>query len=154
LFNAHKLGLTIEEWFMISIFLISAYLNSIALTVLRIGIGLLFIVHGYRKLQRGIPELIWTGQQMANLGITFAPLFWGICAMLAELVGGLCLTVGLCTRVAAAFMAFTMFVAVIYHVKKGDSYGYISFPLSQMLIFIALLIAGSGRYSLDYWLFS
>jgi putative oxidoreductase len=132
----------------------STYLNSIALTIIRSGIGILFIGHGFLKIKRGKPELIWTGEQMANLGITFAPLFWGICAMLSEFVGGICLTLGFATRIAAAFMTFTMFVAIVHHIKKGDSYGYISFPLSQMIIFIALLIAGSGRYSLDYWLFS
>jgi len=46
-----------------------------------------------------------------------------------------------------------MFMAVVHHIVKGDSYGYISFPLSQMIIFIALVIAGSGKFSLDYYLF-
>lgn len=90
---------------------------------------------------------------MANLGITFAPIFWGICAMLAELAGGICLTLGLFTRIAATMMAFVMCVAIIHHLKKGDSYGYVSFPLSQLVIFIALIIMGSGTYSLDYYLF-
>lgn len=125
----------------------------VGITVIRIGIGILFIIHGALKLIRGKEELVWTGQQMANVGITFAPLFWGICAMLSELVGGICLTLGLGTRIAAAFMAFTMLIAVIHHIKKGDSYGYISFPLSQMIIFIGLLIAGSGKYSLDFYFF-
>ncbi len=100
-----------------------------------------------------MPELIWTGEQMANLGLTFAPLFWGICAMLSEFLGGISLTLGLCTRLTTPFMAFTMLVAVIHHIAKGDSYGYISFPLSQMVVFIGFVIAGSGFFSLDYYLF-
>ena len=139
---------------MHALFLISPELNQLALTVLRIGIGLLFVGHGYLKVVRGYDEWLWTGQQMKYIGITFWPLFWGICAMLAEFGGGICLTLGFCTRIAAAFMAFTMFVAVSHHIGKGDSYGYISFPFSQMIIFIALMIAGSGPYSLDYFLFS
>ncbi len=126
---------------------------EIGLTVLRIGIGILFIGHGYLKLIKGTSEWLWLGQQMGNLGITFAPLFWGICAALSEFVGGICLTLGLGTPVAAAFLAFTMFTAVIHHIIKSDSYGYISFPLSQMIIFIALVIAGSGTFSLDYYWF-
>ena len=133
---------------------LSPDLNRVALAILRIGIGILFIGHGYLKIKRGIPELVWTGEQMANLGITFAPLFWGICAMMSEFGGGICLTIGLGTRIAACFMSFVMFVAIVYHVKKGDSYGYISFPLSQLIIFISLIIAGSGPFSLDYLLFS
>lgn len=136
------------------LFTISPALNQLALTVIRIGIGALFIGHGYLKLTRGASELQWTGEQMANLGITFAPMFWGICAMLAELVGGICLTLGFGTRIAACFMSFVMFVAIIHHIQKGDSYGYISFPLSQLVVFVGLIIAGSGIYSLDYYLFS
>ncbi|MEX0940844.1 MAG: DoxX family protein [Candidatus Babeliales bacterium] len=128
-------------------------LNAIALTMLRIGIGILFIGHGFLKIKRGIPELVWTGEQMRNLGITFVPLFWGICAMLSEFLGGICLTLGLGTRIAACFMSFTMLVAIIHHIAKGDSYGYISFPLSQLIIFISLVIAGSGIFSLDNYFF-
>jgi len=124
----------------------------LGLTIIRIGMGLLFIIHGALKFKKGIPELLWTGEQMKNIGITFAPLFWGICAALSLLIGGICLTIGFATRIAAAFMAFTMLIAVIHHIRKGDSYGYISFPLSQMIIFIGLAIAGSGIYSLDYYL--
>lgn len=127
---------------------------NIGLAVIRIGIGLLFIIHGYLKLMKGPAEWRWAGEQMGNLGIRFTPIFWGICALLSELLGGICLVIGLGTRIAAAFMAFTMFVAVVYHVKKGDSYGYISFPLSQLVIFIGLIITGSGIFSLDYYLFS
>ena len=138
---------------MFESFASSAIANEWALTVMRVGMGILFIGHGYLKLRGGIAEWQWTGEQMANLGISFAPLFWGLCAMAAELLGGICLTLGLGTRIAAAFMAFTMFVAVVHHIKKGDSYGYISFPLSQMIIFVGFVIAGSGPYSLDNWLF-
>ena len=126
---------------------------ELGLTVLRVGIGILFIGHGFPKLIGGASKWLWLGQQMGNLGITFAPLFWGFCAAFSECVGGICLVPGLGTRVASCFMAFTMFVAVIHHIAKGDSYGYISFPLSQMIIFIALVIAGGGRFSLDYYLF-
>lgn len=124
---------------------------DIGLTVIRMGIGILFIGHGYLKIARGKAELLWTGQQMANFGITFAPLFWGILAMLSELLGGISLTLGLGTRIAAFFMSCVMIVAIRYHIKNGDSYGYISFPLSQLVIFIGLFITGSGVYSLDYY---
>ena len=126
---------------------------DLGLTVLRVGIGILFIGHGYPKLIGGASQWLWLGQQMGNLGITFVPLFWGFCAALSECVGGICLTLGLGTRIAASFMAFTMFVAVVHHIAKGDSYGGISFPLSQMIIFIALIIAGGGKFSLDYYWF-
>lgn len=138
---------------MLNIMVVSSELNSIALACIRIGIGLLFIGHGYLKIIRGVPELRWTGEQMKHLGITFLPLFWGICAMLSEFMGGICLTLGFGTRIAAAFMSFTMFVAVIHHIAKDDSYGYTTFPLSQLIVFLGFVIAGGGVYSLDYYFF-
>lgn len=139
---------------MFTIIASTAYLDAIGLTIIRIGVGVLFIGHGYLKIKGGVGEWKWTGEQMGNLGITFAPVFWGVCAMLAEFVGGICLTIGFATRIAASFMAFVMFVAIVYHIKKGDSYGYISFPLSQLIIFIGLIVAGSGTLSIDYYFFS
>ncbi|MGE0206901.1 MAG: DoxX family protein [Candidatus Babeliales bacterium] len=135
--------------FMHLILQTTPYLNGLALTLIRIGIGILFIGHGYLKFVAGYSNWLWTGQQMALVGITFAPLFWGICAMLSELGGGICLMLGFYTRIAAAFMAFTMLIALIYHIKKGDSFTVYAFPLSQLLIFIGLMIAGSGDFSLD-----
>ncbi len=132
----------------------TAYLDAIGLTIIRIGIGVLFIGHGYLKIKGGVKEWKWIGEQMGNLGITVAPVFWGICAVLAEFIGGICLTIGFATRIAALFMSFVMLVATVHHIKKGDSYGYISFPLSQLIIFIGLVVAGSGALSVDYYWFS
>jgi putative oxidoreductase len=122
---------------------------TVGLTIIRVGMGLLFITHGWKKVIGGYETWLWMGQQMQYLGIFFFPLFWGICAMLSEFVGGIMLTFGICTRYVVLFMAFTMFVAVVMHIKKGDSWGVISFPLSQMIIFIGLFFAGSGPYSVD-----
>jgi len=128
-------------------------LTNLGVTIIRSGIGILFIGHGYSKLIKGVPEWKWAGEQMANIGITFAPILWGICAMISELGGGICLTLGLGTRIAVCFMSFTMCVAIIHHLKKGDSYGYVSFPLSQLIILIGLFFAGSGTFSLDHYFF-
>lgn len=130
----------------------SEWAKEIGLFVIRTGIGLIFIRHGFPKLLKGTDEWQWLGSQMANLGITFAPVMWGFVASCTEFFGGISLTLGLGTRLATPFMAFAMFVAVIMHVKKGDPWGYISHPLALMVVFIGLMIAGSGKYSLDYYL--
>ena len=130
----------------------SAYAKEIGLTIIRVGIGLIFIWHGFRKVLSGPDEFKWLGSAMANLGITFAPAFWGLCAIAAEFLGGICLTLGLGTRVACVFMAFTMLVAVMHHIAKGDPWGYISHPLALMVVFIGFVFIGSGIYSLDFYL--
>lgn len=122
------------------------------LTIIRVGIGLIFAGHGYLKLKGGKNTWMWLGEQMSNLGITFLPLWWGIAAMSIELMGGSFLVIGLYTRLVSFFLAGVMVVALIHHLKKGDNFQYSSFPLSQLVIFIGLLIAGSGPFSLDYLL--
>lgn len=117
---------------------------------LRIGIGFAFIfVHGWGKMFGG-PEL-WTklGGSMANLGITFAPTFWGFMAAAAEFGGGILILFGLFTRPAAAFMAFTMLVAFIQHTSKLDPWNRVIYPMEMFAVFMALLFIGAGKYSLD-----
>lgn len=126
-------------------------LQVIGLTVIRVGIGIIFTIHGMLKIKGGIPEFTWLGQQMGNLGITCCPLFWGICAMLAELLGGLSLVLGFGTRLACLFLIFVMIVAACYHLNNKEGYMHYSFALSQIATFMGLLIAGSGIFSLDHY---
>lgn len=122
---------------------------QMGLLFLRVGIGCIFIPHGLLKFIGGKEEFLWAGQQMANLGITFWPLLWGVAAASSELFGGLCLVLGLGTRVAASFMTFTMLVAIAHHFAKGDPYGYWSYPTLCMIVFITFIIVGGGYYSVD-----
>jgi len=117
---------------------------------LRIGIGFAFIfVHGWGKIFGG-PEL-WTklGGSMANLGITFAPTFWGFMAAAAEFGGGILILFGLFTRPASAFLAFTMLVAFMQHTSKLDPWNRAIYPMEMFAVFMALLFLGAGKYSID-----
>ncbi len=121
---------------------------------LRIGIGLAFIfTHGWNKMFGG-PEF-WAklGGSMANLGITFAPTFWGFMAAVTEFGGGILLVLGLFTRTTSAFMAFTMFVAFMMHSSKLDPWSKTIYPMELFSVFMALLFIGAGKYSLDNLLF-
>jgi putative oxidoreductase len=123
---------------------------SLGLLVVRVGLGVMFVIHGFPKLMGG-PEL-WAklGGAMGNLGITFAPTFWGFMAAVAEGVGGLFLLLGLAFRPAAALMAFTMLVAMMHHISAGDSFLHQSSrPLELMFVFLALALTGPGPISLD-----
>lgn len=117
---------------------------------LRIGIGFAFIfVHGWGKIMGG-PEL-WgkIGGSMANLGITFAPVFWGFMASISEFGGGILILLGLFTRPASAFMAFTMLVAFMQHTSKLDPWNRAIYPMEMFAVFMALLFIGAGKYSID-----
>lgn len=122
---------------------------QLAWASLRIGMGILFIIHGYPKMMGGVEKWDWLGQQMSLAGIRFWPRFWGFLAAAAELVGGLLLVAGLFTRVAALSLLGTMVIALIFVIKSGQSYDTISHPLKCLLVFAAFAIAGGGKYALD-----
>lgn len=124
------------------------------LLILRLGIGLPFIfTYGLMKIQSG-PEL-WTqlGGAMSNVGITFLPAFWGFMAALSEFGGGILIALGLFTRSAAAFLAFTMLIAAILHLSMRDQWHNVVSPIEMLAVFIALIFLGAGKFSLDYLFF-
>ncbi len=119
------------------------------LLLLRVGIGISFMLHGFPKLQGG-PEL-WTGlgSALGALGIHFAPTFMGFMAASAEFFGGLFLALGLFTRPAVFFMLNTMIVAMAMHLSKGDSFMMYSHALEAGILFLSMILIGPGRFSLD-----
>lgn len=130
----------------------STWAKELGLFIIRVGIGLIFIRHGYPKIIAGTGEWKWLGAQMKSISIYFLPVMWGFAAACAEFFGGIALTLGLGTRIACVFMSFGMFIAFMHHLKKGDPWGYMSHPLALMVVLIGLLVAGSGKFSLDYYL--
>lgn len=69
--------------------------------------------------------------------------------MSAEFFGSLGLAFGLFTRVAAFGVASTMGVAVWTHVKGGDPWNKVEFPLALGLAALSILLMGAGKLSLD-----
>jgi putative oxidoreductase len=140
--------------------------NDIALLLLRLsGLGLA-LAHGYGKV-----AALATGQGdgfiagVDSLGFPLPGLFaWA--AALAEFLGGLCVALGLGTRMAAALAGATMFVAafVRHHalqhllvalgaMKASEetvrSWGNPELALVYLLAFATLVLTGGGRFSLD-----
>lgn len=130
----------------------NALVNA-GLLVLRIGIGIIFIIHGLPKLMGGVETWTQLGSTMSMMGISFAPAFWGFMAAAAEAVGGLFIILGLLHRPVALMLVFTMIVAVLMHVMSGDPFGVYSNALKALVVFVALTITGPGKYSIDYHYF-
>jgi len=128
--------------------------KDIGLLLLRIGIGLSEIfTHGGPKIFGGPDMWAKVGTAMANYGITFYPVFWGLMATLSEFVGGILILLGLYIRPAAAFMAFTMITAFTTHMSRHDPWGVASHPIEMLAVFLCLIFLGSGKYSLNYLIF-
>jgi len=105
--------------------------------------------HGIPKLLKGPENWEKIGTAMHKIGITFMTSFWGFSATMAECIGSALLIIGLFTRPTALVLAFTMLIAFITHLANGDGMDKSSHAMELMFVFIALGIAGAGKYSLD-----
>jgi putative oxidoreductase len=117
--------------------------------VLRVGVGAMMVAHGWPKVAGGPARWEKLGHATEALGVAFAPTFWGAAAAFSETVGGALLALGLATRPAAALLVATMLVASANHLAKGDGVMGASHAIELGVVFVALLLMGGGRYSLD-----
>ena len=119
---------------------------ALGLLILRIGVGIAFMIHGF-------PKLFMGGALGLSKGLAASGIPGGVVAAymaaLAEFFGGMALIVGLLFRPTTVILAFTMLVALIYHFRHGDSFITYSHALESGILFVALTIAGPGRFSLD-----
>ena len=102
------------------------------------------LTHGWPKLTRLIEGGEITFPDPLGIG-SFASLFL---AMLAEVLGSVLVMLGLATRLAAISLIFTMAVAVFIH-HADDPFARKELGLMYLLIYIVILIMGSGKYALD-----
>jgi putative oxidoreductase len=115
------------------------------LLVLRLWIGVMMFTHGWQKL-RGFSEMSAKFPDILGIGSTPALAL----AVFAEAGCSILLALGLFTRFAAATLAITMGVAFFMAHKgalTGPGNGELAFI--YLGVFVALLIAGAGRSSLD-----
>ena len=123
--------------------------SDIALLILRVGIGFLFILHGYPKIMGGIEK--WTSlgaYGMGAIGIYYFPAFWGFMAAFSEFVGGIMILLGLYIRYFSMLLFITMLVAISTHFAAGDGIGGASHAIESAIIFLCLFFSGAGNYSL------
>ncbi len=123
--------------------------RHIGLLILRIGLGCMFLFHGFPKLFGGPEKWEKVGGAMAAFGITFIPAFWGFMAAISESLGGICLILGLFLRPACILMTITMLVATVSHLSRGDGLGGASHAIEVGIVFLSLILIGPGKYSLD-----
>lgn len=121
---------------------------DLALTLIRVVTGVIFIAHGGQKLF--VYGLEGVSGGFAQMGVP-APQLMGPFIAFVEFLGGIALVLGLLTRLASAGLAATM-VGAIFLVHIGAGFfnpNGVEFPLSLLASTIALVITGAGRYSAD-----
>lgn len=128
-------------------------LADLAPLALRLGLGIVFVVHGLSKLDGG--PATGFGGMLTGLGVA-APALLAWLVTIAELVGGVLLLVGLLTRLATLPLIATMIGAIL--LVKADL-GVIAAPeapmpgaeldIALLAGLVALLLIGPGRLSVD-----
>jgi putative oxidoreductase len=127
----------------------SALTQTIGVTLLRVVVGIIFVLHGAQKTF----EQTFPGVQgfFESLGIPLAAVAAPAVSLL-ELVGGILLIVGAFTRIVAALLTVNMIVAIAtVHVAAGffvDAGGY-EFVLLLGAAAVAIALIGAGRFSVD-----
>lgn len=125
---------------------------DIGVWVLRLGIGIMFTAHGLQKAfgMFGGPGILGFRGFLNTLGMHPA-FFWAYLAAYTELVGGICLILGMFTRVSAALLLIVIVVAgVKVHFAKGFflSAGGFEYTFVIACACLALLLTGGGKLSI------
>src|SRR5947207_13614850 len=131
---------------------------DLALLVVRVMLGITFVLHGSQKLFGwfGGGGIKGTSDMMRNLGTAaehHSLLAW--MAALSEFGGGLLVLFGFLTPLGAAVIIGVMLTAIAnVHVKKGffSTAGGYEFNLNVIAEAIALILAGAGAVSIDHLL--
>jgi putative oxidoreductase len=126
-------------------------MSRLAGLILRLGVGIVFIAHGWPKLQRGPANVAGF---LAQLNVPLPEITAWVVTLL-ELGGGILLIIGLFTRVIALFMAVEM--VLISFVVKADI-GLVAqgpqgvgweLELALGVAQLALVLIGPGMLALD-----
>ncbi len=115
------------------------------LLLIRLGAGgMMLFAHGWGKLA-SFGERHATWADPIGLGPTLSLSL----AVFAEFFCALAVILGLGTRLASVPLLITMLVAALV-VHADDPWNKQEFPLLYATMFVGLIFAGSGRFSLDH----
>lgn len=117
---------------------------QLCLLIVRVAVSAFMLTHGWPKL----------GRLMSGEEIKFAdpfglgPAFSLVLVVFAEVFCSILIILGLGTRLASIPLIITMSIAA-FHAHANDPFGTKEKPLLFLLLYIILLVFGSGKYSVD-----
>lgn len=124
-----------------------------AVLILRACLGIIFIAHGFQAAfaMFGGPGINGFSQMLSGMGFRPAT-FWAYIGAYTELIGGVCLILGLFVRPAAWLLLIFICVAAIKaHLAKGFflQNGGFEYNFAIACICIVLILLGAGKFSLQ-----
>ena len=126
-----------------------ANVGDVAYTLMRVIVGVMFLVHVSGKFKIGAAAV--AANIMAKNGLE-PGLTWAYIAMALEVIGGICLVIGLFTRIFGAALAIEMLIALVaVHLPHGYSASTGGYEYVLLIGAVCFLIAlrGGGPYSVD-----
>ena len=122
--------------------------TDLGLLIIRVTFGgLMYLNHGHGKLLGGIDVWYGLGGALTNMiGLDFLRTFFGLMASLSESVFSLFIVAGLLTRISSSLLGFTMVIASLRHIFKGD---FPEMAILYLVFCILMIVSGPGEYSLD-----
>lgn len=117
--------------------------NNFALLILRIGFGGFLMTHGIPKIERLFESPIKFTDPF-GIGDTTTL----ILTIIGEVVAPIFIIIGYKTKLAAIPSAITMAVAA-FVIHANDDLGTKEHALLFLIAFIAIFLAGPGKYSVD-----
>jgi putative oxidoreductase len=118
-------------------------LPNLALAFLRIGASVMLLTHGIPKIERlfantiSFPDPLGVG---ASTSLTLA--------IIGEVIAPIFILVGFRTKLAAIITLINMLVITLIH-HSSDPFGAKEKALLFALIFLVIILAGPGKYSID-----
>jgi len=117
--------------------------------VIRVGLGLMFIWHGYPKLIGGEKSWVKIGGAVNYVGIHFLPVMWGLLCGIVETVGGAFLVIGFWFRPVCLLLLINLFFAAASQFGQGGGLDDAAHAIEDAVAFAGLLFLGPGKYSVD-----
>lgn len=127
---------------------------ALGLLVIRIALGVIFILAGWNKLVAGKAALAKVGSRIDVIGLEVgsmnaASFFFGVMAAGTELVCGALLILGLLFRPSLLLLFFTMVVATLVKIEDhGMDLTQFGYPLVMACVLAGLFFTGAGRLAL------
>jgi putative oxidoreductase len=123
--------------------------KNFGLLIIRVGLGIMFIYHGFPKLTGGMKSWEQLGSATKYAGIHFWPAFWGLLAAVVETFGGFLVVIGLAFRPVCLLLVINLVVAALFHFGTGGGMGEAAHAIEDAIMFAGLFFIGPGRYSVD-----
>ena len=123
--------------------------KNFGLLIIRVGLGIMFIYHGYPKLLGGVKGWEALGSSTKYVGIHFLPVVWGLLCAAVETFGGFLLVIGLAFRPVCLLLLINLIVATFSQFGQGEGLMDASHAIEDAIMFAGLLFVGPGKYSAD-----